>query len=149
MVLALSIYLWNVPQANVALHTVICVYQLNLLSGWILVKYATGINGLMCKGLLSFRMFFFYCRLGESEGSYCTLATFPSETRFSSSSSENSTPTTTPPTTPLQDKFQFRKVQKPPHQRYSMDFPNRYRNHPHNVFLSSLRVKSSNDVSFC
>jgi protein Tob/BTG len=84
-------------------------------------------------------------RLGESEGSYCTLATFPSENR--SSSSENSTPTTSPPSTPLQDKF--RKVQRPIiQQRYSTDFSNKYRN-SQNTFLSSLRVKSSsNDPNF-
>ncbi|KAJ3661434.1 hypothetical protein Zmor_005829 [Zophobas morio] len=82
-------------------------------------------------------------RLGESEGSYCTLATFPSENR--SSSSENSTPTTSPPSTPLQDKY--RKVQRPQHQRYSTDFTNKYRNPP-NMFLSSLRVKSTNEGNF-
>ncbi|XP_022904258.1 protein BTG1-like [Onthophagus taurus] len=61
-------------------------------------------------------------RLGESEGSYCTLATFSSETSstsssfessssslssssLTSSSSESSTPSPSPPTTPLQDKY--------------------------------------------
>lgn len=45
-------------------------------------------------------------RLGESEGSYCTLATFPSEYSSASSSpsgSECSSPASSPPSTPSQD----------------------------------------------
>ncbi|KAJ8949321.1 hypothetical protein NQ318_006746 [Aromia moschata] len=77
-------------------------------------------------------------RLGESEGSYCTLATFPSD---SSSESSSSTPTNTPPSTPLQEKP--KKVQRPTHQRYNaLDHPNKYRNHA-NMAVSSLRVKPS------
>lgn len=77
-------------------------------------------------------------RLGESEGSYCTLATFPSD---SSSESSSSTPSPSPPVTPLQEKP--KKVQKPTHQRYnSLDYPNKYRNHS-NMAVSSLRVKPS------
>ncbi|EEZ99582.2 protein BTG1 [Tribolium castaneum] len=83
-------------------------------------------------------------RLGESEGSYCTLATFPSENR--SSSSENSTPNSTPPSTPLQEKL-LRKVQRPPYQRYSTDFPNKYRN-PQNMFISPFRVKTAHEGNF-
>ncbi|KAJ8970617.1 hypothetical protein NQ314_001152 [Rhamnusium bicolor] len=41
--------------------------------------------------------------LGESEGSYCTLATFPSDSS-SESSSSTPTPTNSPPSTPLQEK---------------------------------------------
>lgn len=80
----------------------------------------------------------FYFRLGESEGSYCTLATFPSD---SSSESSSSTPSPSPPVTPLQEKP--KKVQKPTHQRYnSLDYPHKYRNHS-NMAVSSLRVKPS------
>jgi len=84
-------------------------------------------------------------RLGESEGSYCTLATFPSE-NYSSSSSENSTPTSTPPSTPMQEKHK-RQVQKPFQHRYSLDCPNKYRTQP-NTILSSLRVKSTRDMNY-
>ncbi|XP_019872272.1 protein BTG2 isoform X2 [Aethina tumida] len=84
-------------------------------------------------------------RLGESEGSYCTLATFPSESSSSSASSSSestsSTPTPSPPSTPLQDKP--KKVQKHMHQRYPLDYyPVKYRNHS-NMAVPSLRVKQS------
>lgn len=64
---------------------------------------------LRCKHKSLFENLLLLNRLGESEGSYCTLATFPSESS-SSSSSENSSPSSTPPSTPLQEKQ--RKVQK-------------------------------------
>lgn len=88
----------------------------------------------------------YYCfvlRLGESEGSYCTLATFPSESS-SSSSSESSTPSTSPPTTPLQEKP--RKVQK--HQRYILDGPPKHRNNL-SMSVASLRVKPTNREVRC
>ncbi|XP_023014444.1 protein BTG3 [Leptinotarsa decemlineata] len=81
-------------------------------------------------------------RLGESEGSYCTLATFSSE---SSSESARSTPTmsNSPPSTPHQEKP--RKVQRTSHQRYnnSVEYPSKYRNHSSNVTMPSFRVKTS------
>ncbi|KAK9881421.1 hypothetical protein WA026_016309 [Henosepilachna vigintioctopunctata] len=102
-------------------------------------------------------------RLGESEGSYCTLAKFPMD--VSSSSLESSTcssPATTPPSTPTQEKT--RKVQRSNQQRYqhpnyvhqqSIDFSmNRYRNQsnvmqsPSSSSSSSVRAKNSpRDVS--
>ncbi|KAL3284092.1 hypothetical protein HHI36_018260, partial [Cryptolaemus montrouzieri] len=80
-------------------------------------------------------------RLGESEGSYCTLATFPSDSSSSSSSSESasSSPTPSPPSTPTQEKT--RRLQKSNHQRYSIDFHNKYRNHS-NVATPPLRAKN-------
>lgn len=72
-------------------------------------------------------------RLGESEGSYCTLATFPSE----NSSSENSSPSSTPPTTPLQDKQT--KVQK--QQKYTNFGHQKQKNGPSMPF-ASLRLKA-------
>lgn len=73
-------------------------------------------------------------RLGESEGSYCTLATFPSET----SSSENSSPSSTPPSTPHQEKQT--KVQK--QQRYSTFGPPQKQKNVSSMPFASLRFKS-------
>lgn len=110
-------------------------------------------------------------RLGESEGSYCTLATFPTSdglstmsgrsstgslslsSSCSSSSSESGTPTPSPPTTPSQHdkRVAMRGVahhQKlTNHQRHGSDFPinPKFRNHQaqNNVLPTSLRMKAS------
>lgn len=74
---------------------------------------------------------YFFSRLGESEGSYCTLATFPSET----SSSENSSPSSTPPSTPLQEKT--RKIQK---QKFPSYGPPKQKNGS-GMSVTSLRLK--------
>ncbi|KAG5889533.1 hypothetical protein JTB14_036624 [Gonioctena quinquepunctata] len=90
-------------------------------------------------------------RLGESEGSYCTLATFALD---SSSESSRSTPTNSPPSTPHQEKPYNKKLVQQRmsllhhhHQRYNnaalMEYPNKYRNHSNNMAVPSLRVKPS------
>lgn len=83
-------------------------------------------------------------RLGESEGSYCTLATFPSESS-SSASSESSSPSSSPPATPLQDKS-LKKVSRQP--RYFLDGSQKHRIQS-NTSVAALRVKPTpREVSF-
>lgn len=87
-------------------------------------------------------------RLGESEGSYCTLATFPSESSSSSSSSlsESSTPSPSPPTSPMQEKSRRMLRQQ---QRLPSDGALRHRNNSIHSQLASQRVKPvPRDLSF-
>lgn len=118
---------------------------ISLLQIYFIVCCKSHLNRFSNMKMWSLVMKIFCFRLGESEGSYCTLATFPSD---SSSESSSSTPSPSPPVTPLQEKP--RKVQKPTHQRYnSLDYTNKYRNHS-NMAVSSLRVKPSpREVSTC
>ncbi|XP_017781240.1 PREDICTED: protein BTG1-like [Nicrophorus vespilloides] len=90
-------------------------------------------------------------RLGESEGSYCTLATFPSE-----SSSECSSPSPSPPTTPLQDKSRRVRQLRPLTHHLTipltptMDTPKHHRyHHSNNAPVTPLRIKPvSRELSF-
>lgn len=81
-------------------------------------------------------------RLGESEGSYCTLATFRSE----SSSSESSSPSPSPPSTPVQEKTRrMRHVRPPP----SINDHLRHRYNQNNLPITPLRLKPlPRDLSF-
>lgn len=94
-----------------------------------------------------------FCRLGESEGSYCTLATFPLDTSSSSSSSESSTsssPLPSPPTTPTQEKYRRAHLLRQ-QQRVPTDGTTKYRNFNFNSShaVASLRSKPvSREVLF-
>ncbi|KAK4872944.1 hypothetical protein RN001_014973 [Aquatica leii] len=88
-------------------------------------------------------------RLGESEGSYCTLATFPSESSSSSESSNSSSPLPSPPTTPTQEKS--RRTQLMRHQRIPVDgtIKNRNFSFTSSNAVASLRSKPlSREMSF-
>lgn len=82
-------------------------------------------------GQLCMRVFFF--RLGESEGSYCTLATFSSDASSSGSDScsTTSSPLSSPPGTPVQEKNRkgpsARQPLQLPHHRILHDSSSRSR----------------------
>ncbi|KAK5640206.1 hypothetical protein RI129_011017 [Pyrocoelia pectoralis] len=83
-------------------------------------------------------------RLGESEGSYCTLATFPSDSSSSSSeSSTSSSPLPSPPTTPTQEKSRRTQLMRQQQQRVGMDtsIKNRNLNFSSSNVVASLRSK--------
>jgi len=91
-------------------------------------------------------------RLGESEGSYCTLATFPSEISSSSSECSNSSsPLPSPPTTPTQEKSRRLQLLRQQQQRISIDGTIKHRNFSFNSShaVASLRSKPvSREMSF-